>query len=97
MIRVILPAHLRSLAGVSGEVEVDAGTVPTIGSTIEALETAHPVLSGTMRLPDGTRRPLVRFYACSQDLSHEPPETSLPAEVVQGREPFLVIGAMAGG
>jgi hypothetical protein len=95
MTRVHLPYHLRSLAKVDGEVVVDASTVTEV---LDALETAHPVLRGTMRDPDtGTRRPFVRFFACSEDISHTQFDQPLPAEVVAGKEPFLVIGAMAGG
>ncbi len=97
MIRVVLPAHLRSLAGVGSEVSLDVGT-PTIGSVLDALEAAYPMLRGTLREHGGgRRRPFVRFYACEEDLSHEPQDTTLPAEVVAGKEPFLVVGAMAGG
>lgn len=97
MIRVVLPAHLRSLAGVGSEVSVPADPA-TIESVLDALESAYPMLRGTLREHGGgQRRPFVRFYACEEDLSHEPPDTALPAAVVEGREPFLVIGAMAGG
>lgn len=96
MIRVVLPAHLRSLAKVHGEVQLDAGEEPTIASVLDALEAAHPTLRGTVR-SEGKRRPFVRFYACEEDLSHEPLETALPAAVAEGKEPFLVVGAMAGG
>ena len=98
MIRVVLPYHLRTLARVSGEVQVDAGSAPTLRSVLDALEAAHPNLRGTIR--DHTtqqRRPFVRFFACQEDLSHEPPDTPLPAAVAAGEEPFLIIGAMAGG
>jgi len=98
MIRVELPAHLRKLARVDGEVALDVGGVPTLGSVLDALEDAYPVLRGTIR--DHTtrkRRPFLRFFACAEDLSHEPPDTALPAAVVNGAEPFLVIGALAGG
>lgn len=97
MIRVVLPAHLRALASLGSEVEVEAGVEPTIASVLDALDAAHPVLVGTMRDQDGTRRPLVRYYACEEDLSHEPTGTALPPAVAEGREPFLVVGAMAGG
>ena len=98
MIRVVLPYHLRTLARVDGEVQVDAGNAPTIGSALDAIEAQYPMLSGTIR-DHGTlkRRPFVRFFACKEDLSLEPPETKLPDEIVNGTEPFLVIGAMAGG
>ena len=93
--RVMLPYHLRSLAKVDGEVEVDAGSV---GEVLAALEAAYPVLRGTLRDPaSGQRRPFVRFYACSEDLSHTAYDEPLPPAVLEGREPFLVIGAMAGG
>ena len=95
MTRVILPYHLRVLAHVNGEVTVEAGTVAEV---IDALELAHPVLRGTMRNPaTGERRAFVRFYACEEDLSHAATTEPLPDAVLEGREPFLVIGAMAGG
>lgn len=98
MIRVVLPAHLRTLARLDGEVAVDVPGTPTIGAVLTALETSYPVLQGTIR-DHATlkRRPFVRFYACEQDLSHDAPETRLPEAVVSGAEPFLVVGAMAGG
>ena len=98
MIRVVLPAHLRNLAGVNGEVTLDLNERATLGSVLDALEAGYPVLRGTIR-DHGTlkRRPFVRFFACEQDLSHEPPETPLPDPVAAGVEPFLVVGAMAGG
>jgi molybdopterin synthase sulfur carrier subunit len=98
MIRVVLPAHLRTLARVSDEVILPLEREPTLGSVLEAIEFRYPVLRGTIR--DHVtlrRRPFVRFYACEQDLSHDPPDTPLPEAVVAGREPFLVVGAMAGG
>ena len=102
MIRVALPAHLRTLAHVDGEVQLDVDAAPTATATqrsvLDALEDRYPVLRGTMR--DQTtheRRPFVRFFACEEDLSHEPPDAPLPDAVVTGKEPFLVIGAMAGG
>jgi molybdopterin synthase sulfur carrier subunit len=95
MTRVVLPYHLRSLAKVDGEVQVDA---QTIAEVLDGLERAHPVLRGTLRdIGTGTRRPFVRFFACREDLSHTSYDEPLPAEVLDGREPFLVIGAMAGG
>jgi hypothetical protein len=97
-VRVVLPGHLRNLAGVGSEVAVDAGDVPTLATVLDAIETSYPVLRGTIR--DQTtmrRRSFVRFFACNQDLSHEPPETPLPPAVLDGSEPFLVVGAMAGG
>jgi sulfur-carrier protein len=98
MIRVVLPAHLRNLAGVNGEVTLDLHGQATLGSVLDALEAGYPVLRGTIR-DHGTmkRRPFVRFFACEQDLSHEPPDTPLPDAVAAGAEPFLVVGAMAGG
>jgi molybdopterin converting factor small subunit len=98
MIRVVLPAHLRTLAGVDGEVLLDVAGAPTIGAVLDALEARFPVLDGTIR-DHGTlkRRPFVRFYACEQDLSHDPADTPLPAPVIRGDDPFLVVGAMAGG
>lgn len=97
MIRVVLPYHLRTLARVEEEVEIEPGA-PTLGSVLDALEARYPVLRGAIR-DRGTlrRRPFVRFYACKEDLSHEPPETELPQEVINGTEPFLIVGAMAGG
>ena len=98
MIRVVLPAHLRTLARVDGEVQIDAGGEPTLRSVLDAIEASYPVLRGTIRdHVTQKRRPFVRFYACEQDLSHEVPETPLPEPVVTGAEPFLVVGAMAGG
>ena len=98
MIRVVLPAHLRALANVSGEVRLDVAGAVTQRSVIDAIEAAYPMLRGTIR-DHGTlqRRPFVRFYACKEDLSLEPADTPLPAAVVAGAEPFLIIGAMAGG
>ena len=98
MIRVVLPFHLRNLARVDGEVQLEAGNPATLGSLLDALEASYPALRGTIR-DHGTlkRRPFVRFFACKEDLSHEPPETNLPNEVLNGIEPFLIVGAMAGG
>jgi hypothetical protein len=98
MIRVILPAHLRTLAQVSSEVAVDVPGVVTQRALLDALEAEYPVLRGTIR-DYGTlcRRPLVRFFACEEDLSMDAPETRLPDAVADGREPFLIVGAMAGG
>jgi hypothetical protein len=98
VIRVVLPAHLQTLARVGAEVQVDVAGPPTLRSVLDALETRYPALSGTMR--DHVtlrRRPFVRFYACELDLSHDPPDTVLPEAVATGAEPFLVVGAMAGG
>src|SRR5687768_8333898 len=98
MIRVMLPYHLRNLARVEGEVQLEVAGTPTLGSVLDALETRYPMLRGTVR-DHGTlkRRPFVRFFACKEDLSHEPPETKLPQEVVAGTEPFMIVGAIAGG
>ena len=98
MIRVVLPQHLRTLARVPGEVSVEVKGQPTLGAVLSALEESYPVLRGTMR--DHVtlkRRPFVRFYACEQDLSHDAPDVALPEAVASGTEPFLVVGAMAGG
>ncbi|HVV12969.1 MoaD/ThiS family protein [Amycolatopsis sp.] len=98
MIRVVLPAHLRKLAGVHGEVELELTGVVTQRAVLDSLEARFPVLRGTIRDQNTLRRrPFVRFFACEEDLSHDAPDTPLPAEVVLGKEPFLVIGAMAGG
>ena len=98
MIRVVLPYHLRNLARVEGEVEFEVASPVTLRAVLDALEARYPVLRGTIR-DHGTlkRRPFIRFFACQEDLSLEPPETSLPHEVVSGAEPFLIVGAMAGG
>jgi len=98
MIRVVLPAHLRTLARVDGEVKVDVAGPATVAAVLDALEAAYPMLRGTIRdQVTQQRRAFLRFFACEQDLSHEPPETSLPEAVVTGAEPLLVVGAMAGG
>ena len=98
VIRVVLPAHLRNLARVNGEVDVEPGPEVTLGSVLDALEAQYPVLRGTIRdRHTQKRRPFVRYFACEQDLSHDPLDTPLPAAVVDGREPLLVVGAMAGG
>ena len=95
MTRVVLPYHLRNLAKVSGELTVEASTTRQV---LDALETAHPQLRGTMRDPaTGGRRAYVRFYACQEDWSHEDLDAALPEPVLSGKEPFLVIGAMSGG
>ncbi len=98
MIRVELPYHLRNLAGVAGEVQLEVAKPVTLRSVLEALETRFPVLRGTIR-DHGTlkRRPFVRFFACKEDFSLEPAETQLPEAVVCGAEPFLIVGAIAGG
>ncbi|MFN2460468.1 MAG: MoaD/ThiS family protein [Candidatus Velthaea sp.] len=98
MIRVVLPAHLRTLARVSGEVVVDVSGNATQGSVLDAVEAMYPMLRGTIRdQVTRKRRPFVRFFACERDLSHESPEAPLPDAVVAGAEPLLVVGAMAGG
>jgi molybdopterin converting factor small subunit len=98
MIRVVLPAHLRTLANVGREVEIEVTGEVTQRSLIDALEARYPVLQGTVRDPvTHRRRPFVRFFACEDDLSHEPPDAPLPDAVTTGVEPFIVLGAMAGG
>jgi hypothetical protein len=97
-IRVVLPAHLRTLARVGTEVQLQVERPPTLGTVLDAIEAAYPVLQGTIRdHVTRRRRPFVRFYACEADLSHDPPDTPLPDAVLRGEEPFLVVGAMAGG
>ena len=97
-VRVVLPAHLRKLARQTGEVVLDVTPPVTLGRVLDALEGRHPVLRGTIRdHATRRRRPFVRFFACEQDLSHEPLDTPLPEAIVRGDEPFLVVGAMAGG
>jgi hypothetical protein len=98
MIRIILPYHLRNLARVEGEVRVEVRGAVTLGAALDALEAAYPTLSGTIRdHVTRKRRPLVRFFACSEDISNEPADTALPGDIVQGKEPLLIIGAIAGG
>ncbi len=98
MIRVVLPAHLRTLARVDGEVELQVEGPVTQRSVLDALEARYPVLCGTIRdHVTQRRRPFLRFFACEQDLSHELPDTRLPDAVAMGAEPFLIVGAMAGG
>ncbi|MBX9600060.1 MAG: MoaD/ThiS family protein [Bryobacteraceae bacterium] len=98
MIRVILPHHLRTLAGSPAEVEIAVPPPATIGSLLTSLEERYPPLRGTIRDQQTLiRRPFVRFFACGEDLSHEPAATPLPQAVVSGKEPFLVVGAIAGG
>jgi sulfur-carrier protein len=98
MIRVVLPEHLRTLARVDGEVKVQVEGQATQRLVLDALESSYPMLRGTIRdQVTGRRRPFVRFFACEEDLSHEPPDTPLPGAVTTGAEPFLVVGAMAGG
>jgi molybdopterin converting factor small subunit len=98
VIRVALPAHLRNLARVHGEVELQVEGQVTQGSLLDALEARYPMLRGTIRdQRTRKRRAFIRFFACEQDLSHEPPDTPLPEAVVAGAEPYLIVGAMAGG
>ena len=98
MIRVVLPAHLRKLARVGGEVRLEVEGQVTQRSVLDALETSYPVLRGTIRdHATQRRRPFLRFFACEQDLSLESPEAPLPAPVASGAEPFLIVGAVAGG
>ena len=97
-IRVLLPPHLRSLAHVSGEVQLAVDGKPTVRSVLDALEAAYPMLCGTIRdHVTQQRRPFLRFFACGEDMSHEPPDTPLPDAIVSGAEPLLVVGAIAGG
>ena len=98
MIKVVLPAHLRTLARVNGEVELDVAGRVSQRAILDALERQYPVLRGTIR--DHVtlkRRPFLRFFACEEDLSHDPPDAPLPEPVAAGVEPFLIVGAMAGG
>ena len=98
MIRVVLPAHLRTLARVNGEVKVAVSPPVTTQAILDALEEAYPMLRGTIRDHESLRRrPFIRFFACEQDLYHDAPDTPLPEAVVSGAEPLLVVGAMAGG
>jgi sulfur-carrier protein len=98
MIRVVLPAHLRNLAKVTGDVELEVEGPATQRSVLDALEARYPMLQGTMRdHVTQQRRPFVRFFACEEDLSHDSPDKPLPAEVASGAEPFLIVGAIAGG
>ena len=98
MIRVELPAHLRTLARVDREVTLEVEGPVTLGAVLDAIEARYPVLRGTIRdHVSEQRRPFVRFFACEEDLSHEPPDTPLPDKVVSGAEPFLIVGAMSGG
>jgi hypothetical protein len=97
-IRIILPPHLRGLAHINGELQLEVPGTPTVRSVLDALEAAYPMLTGTIR--DHTtqqRRPFLRFFACEEDLSHESPDTPLPDAVVSGKEPLLILGAIAGG
>ena len=98
MIRVILPPHLRTLARIEGEVELELNGTLTQRSLLDAVEAIYPMLRGTMRdHVTQVRRPMVRFFACGEDLSHESPDTLLPDAIASGSEPFLIIGAIAGG
>ena len=98
MIRVVLPHHLRTLANVGKEVELQVEGPTTLGAILDALEAQYPVLRGTIRDPiTQQRRPFIRFFACGQDLSHESLEAPLPDAIVMGMEPFRIVGAMAGG
>ena len=98
MIRVVLPYHLRSLAHVNGEVQLEVDLPATLRAVLDALEARYPMLRGTIRdHVTQRRRPFIRFFACQQDISHEPPDSPLPGAVASGSEPFLIIGAIAGG
>ena len=98
MIRVILPHHLRTLARVGDEVQLDVNGRATLQSVLDALETKYPMLRGTIRdHVTQKRRPFVRFFACEEDVSHEPPDTPLPDAIAKGTEPFFIMGAIAGG
>jgi hypothetical protein len=98
MIRVILPQHLRTLAHVGHEIEIEVPSPVTLRSVLDAIEDRFPMLCGTIRDHDTLqRRPFLRYFACEEDLSHVPPDTPLPDAVVSGKEPFIVIGAIAGG
>ena len=98
MIRIVLPHHLRTLARVGDEVHVDLDGSVTVRAVLDALETKYPMLRGTIRdHVTQQRRPLVRFFACGEDLSHEPPDAALPGAVAGGSEPFFIMGAIAGG
>ena len=98
VVRVTLPAHLRTLARVDGEVELQVAGQVTQGAVLDVLEARYPVLRGTIRdQRTGKRRAFIRFFACEQDLSHESPDAPLPAAVAAGTEPFMVVGALAGG
>lgn len=97
-VRVRLPQHLRTLAGIEGEARLELSGAPTLRALLDALEARHPALRGTIRdRATGRRRPFLRFYACGRDLSHEPPDDPLPASVASGGEPFLIVGGLAGG
>ena len=98
MIRVQLPFHLRNLAKIDGELQIEVPPPVTVGSTINAIEARYPMLRGTIR-DHGTlkRRPFIRFFACKEDMSLDPPETRLPEAIIKGEEPFMIVGAIAGG
>jgi sulfur-carrier protein len=97
-VRVVLPFHLRNLAGISGDLEIDIAGVVTARAILDAIEARYPTLQGAIR-DHGTlqRRAFLRFFACEQDLSHDPPDTPLPEAVASGKEPFIILGAIAGG
>jgi sulfur-carrier protein len=98
MIKVVLPSHLRRLAGIDGEVRLELAGEVTQCSVLDALEAAYPMLRGTIRDHDTKkRRAFIRFFACEEDVSHDEPDAPLPAEVAAGKEPYLIVGAMAGG
>jgi molybdopterin synthase sulfur carrier subunit len=98
MIRVVLPGHLRALAKIGGELTLEVEGQATPRSVLDALEARYPMLRGTIRdQVTQERRPFLRFFACGEDLSHEPPDTPLPQAVASGTEPFLIVGAIAGG
>ena len=98
MIRVVLPHHLRTLAKVSDEVQLDINGSATVASVLDAIEARYPMLRGTIRdHVTQQRRPLVRFFACGEDISHEKPDTPLPHAILKGAEPFFIMGAIAGG
>lgn len=98
MIRVLLPHHLRTLAGVQHEVQLDVNGAPTVAGVLDALEETYPVLRGTIRdYGSLQRRAFIRFFACGQDITHEPADEPLPEDVAAGKEPLRVVGAMAGG
>jgi len=98
VIRVVLPAHLKNLAKVTGELQLDLAEPVTRDAVLDAIEARYPMLRGTIRdRQSGKRRAFIRFYACEEDLSNDPPDTPLPKRVVEGDEPFIILGAMAGG
>jgi len=98
MIRIVLPGHLRSLARIESEVRLDVEGAATQRAVLDALEARYPALAGTIRdQVSGRRRPFIRFFACGEDLSHEAPDAPLPPAVVSGAEPYLIVGAIAGG